>query len=205
MKCCYCFITFQFTNFILCPDIIDIYPNYTFKIYCNKMSYIPWYLCIAFHDEASYGTTPCFLPCFASLRIVHFWLPLRYSLTFILKCYWEIIRHFITIYLESVIRVDINDIRTENKICKLKCNKAITALHCSSWNAMHKYHGISTIPIKRSREFTQKYFPTKIFPYIFHIKPLIFITFSWSHSLADFHGIFTFDSRIIRIYFNIFM
>jgi hypothetical protein len=24
----------------------------------------------------------------------------------------------------------------------------------------------------------QKYFPTKIFPYIFHIKPVIFITFS---------------------------
>ena len=43
----------------------------------------------------------------------------------------------------------------------------------------------------------QKYFPTKIFPYIFHIKPLIFITFSWSHSLADFHEIFTFNSRII--------
>jgi hypothetical protein len=51
----------------------------------------------------------------------------------------------------------------------------------------------------------QKYFPTKIFPYIFHIKPLIFITFSWSHSLADFHEIFTFNSRIIRGYFNIFM
>jgi hypothetical protein len=43
----------------------------------------------------------------------------------------------------------------------------------------------------------QKYLPTKIFPYIFHIKPLIFITFSWSHSLADFHEIFTFNSRII--------
>jgi hypothetical protein len=97
---------------------------------------IPWYLCIAFHDEASYGTTPCFLPCFASLRIVHFWLPLRYSLTFILKCYWEIIRHFITIYLKSVIRVDINDIRTENKICKLKCNKAITALHCVRYDVL---------------------------------------------------------------------
>ena len=32
----------------------------------------------------------------------------------------------------------------------------------------------------------QKYFLTKIFPYIFHIKPLIFLTFSWSHSLAIF-------------------
>ena len=47
----------------------------------------------------------------------------------------------------------------------------------------------------------QKYFRTKIFPKIFHIKPLIFITFSWSHSLADFHEIFTFNSRIIRVYF----
>ena len=48
----------------------------------------------------------------------------------------------------------------------------------------------------------QKYCLTKIFPYIFHIKPLIFITFSWSHSLADFHEIFTFNSRIIRVYFK---
>ena len=47
----------------------------------------------------------------------------------------------------------------------------------------------------------QKYFRTKIFPYIFHIKPLIFITFSWSHSLADFHEIFTFNSRIIKSLF----
>ena len=37
----------------------------------------------------------------------------------------------------------------------------------------------------------QKYFPTKIFPYIFHIKPFIFKTFSWSHSLSDFHEIFS--------------
>jgi hypothetical protein len=51
----------------------------------------------------------------------------------------------------------------------------------------------------------QNYFLTKIFPYIFHIKPLIFITFSWLHSSADFHEIFTFNSRIIRVYFNIFM
>jgi hypothetical protein len=41
----------------------------------------------------------------------------------------------------------------------------------------------------------QKYFLAKIFPYIFHIKPLIFITFS-----ADFHEIFPFNSRIIRVY-----
>jgi hypothetical protein len=46
------------------------------------------------------------------------------------------------------------------------------------------------------------YFCTKIFPYIFHIKPLIFITFSWSHSLADFHEIFTFNSRIIVSFFH---
>jgi hypothetical protein len=51
----------------------------------------------------------------------------------------------------------------------------------------------------------QKYLLTKIFPYIFHIKPLIFITFSWSHSLADFHEMFTFNSRIISVYFNIFV
>jgi hypothetical protein len=51
----------------------------------------------------------------------------------------------------------------------------------------------------------QKYFLAKIFPYIFHIKPLIFVTFSWSHAFADFHEIFTFNSRIIRVYFNIFM
>ena len=36
----------------------------------------------------------------------------------------------------------------------------------------------------------RKYFHTKIFPYIFHIKPLIFNTFSCSHSLSDFHEIF---------------
>jgi hypothetical protein len=53
------------------------------------------------------------------------------------------------------------------------------------------HHGILT---------GQNYIPTKIFSYLFHIKPLIFITFSWSHSLADFHEIFTFNSRIIRVY-----
>ena len=36
----------------------------------------------------------------------------------------------------------------------------------------------------------RKYFHTKIFPYIFHNKPLIFNTFSCSHSLSDFHEIF---------------
>ena len=36
----------------------------------------------------------------------------------------------------------------------------------------------------------RKYFHTKIFPYIFHIKPLIFNTFSCSPSLSDFHEIF---------------
>ena len=33
----------------------------------------------------------------------------------------------------------------------------------------------------------QKYFRTKIFPYVFHIKPLIFITFSWSRFSWNFH------------------
>lgn len=32
-------ITLHFTNFILCPDFIDIYPYYSCqKIYCNNMS-----------------------------------------------------------------------------------------------------------------------------------------------------------------------
>jgi hypothetical protein len=35
-----------------------------------------------------------------------------------------------------------------------------------------------------------QYFHTKVFPYIFHIKPLIFNTFSCSHSLSDFHEMF---------------
>ena len=42
----------------------------------------------------------------------------------------------------------------------------------------------------------QKLFRFRHLPYIFHIKPFIFITFSWSHSLADFHEIFTFKNRI---------
>ena len=41
----------------------------------------------------------------------------------------------------------------------------------------------------------QKYFHTKIFPYLFHIKPFIFKTFSWSHSLSDFHEIFSIKCR----------
>jgi hypothetical protein len=41
----------------------------------------------------------------------------------------------------------------------------------------------------------QKYFHTKIFPYIFHIKPFIFKTFSWSHCLSDFHDIFSIKCR----------
>jgi hypothetical protein len=32
---------------------------------------------------------------------------------------------------------------------------------------------------------------------VFHIKPLIFITFSWSNSLADFHEIFTFNTIVL--------
>ena len=42
----------------------------------------------------------------------------------------------------------------------------------------------------------QKWFRFRHLPYIFHIKPFIFIAFSWSHSLADFHEIFTFKNRI---------
>ena len=33
----------------------------------------------------------------------------------------------------------------------------------------------------------QRYFRTKVFPYIFHLKPFNFKTSSWSHSLSDFH------------------
>ena len=37
----------------------------------------------------------------------------------------------------------------------------------------------------------QKWFRFRHLPYIFHIKPFIFITFSWSHSSSDFHEIFS--------------
>jgi predicted nucleic acid-binding Zn ribbon protein len=36
---------------------------------------------------------------------------------------------FITIYVAMVIVVDINEIRTETKICKVKCGQIITSLH----------------------------------------------------------------------------
>ena len=36
---------------------------------------------------------------------------------------------------------------------------------------------------------------SKVFPYIFHIKPFIFKTFSWSHSLSDFHENFSIKCR----------
>jgi hypothetical protein len=41
----------------------------------------------------------------------------------------------------------------------------------------------------------QKWFRFRHLPYIFHIKPFIFITFSWSHSLLDFHEIFSIKCR----------
>ena len=41
----------------------------------------------------------------------------------------------------------------------------------------------------------QKWFRFRHLPYIFHIKPFIFITFSWSHSLSDFHEIFSIKCR----------
>jgi hypothetical protein len=40
--------------------------------------------------------------------------------------------------------------------------------------------------IKPATRTGQKYFPTKIFPYIFHIKPFISKTFAWSHSYLIF-------------------
>ena len=79
-----------------------------------------------------------------------------------------------------------------------------TSVYCSSLY-IRRGHQSLVYPVSTNTLTGQKYFPTKIFPYIFHIKPLIFITFSWSYSLADFHEIFTFNSRIIRVYFNIFM
>jgi hypothetical protein len=50
----------------------------------------------------------------------------------------------------------------------------------------------------------QKYFHTKIFLYIFHIKPLIFNTFSWSHSLSDLHEIFSIKPKntIVSSFYN---
>jgi hypothetical protein len=51
---------------------------------------------------------------------------------------------------------------------------------------------LTILALPCNKAFTsQKYFPTKIFPYIFHIKPFIFKPFSWSHSLSDFHEIFS--------------
>ena len=41
----------------------------------------------------------------------------------------------------------------------------------------------------------QKWFRFRHLPYIFYIKPFIFITFSWSHSLSDFHEIFSIKCR----------
>jgi hypothetical protein len=49
--------------------------------------------------------------------------------------------------------------------------------------------------IKPATRTGQKYFPTKIFPYIFHIKPFIFKTFAWSHSLSDFQEMFSIKCR----------
>jgi hypothetical protein len=84
-----------------------------------------------------------------------------------------------------------------------------------SFYTMEATSGAGTACIYRALEFTPVFFGTccSIFTflctacgqkwfrfchllYIFHIKPLIFITFSWSHSLADFHEIFTFKNRI---------
>ena len=41
----------------------------------------------------------------------------------------------------------------------------------------------------------QKWFRFRHLPYIFHIKPFIFIAFSWSHSLSDFHEMFSIKCR----------
>jgi len=44
----------------------------------------------------------------------------------------------------------------------------------------------------------QKHCHTKLFPNIFHIKPLLFKTFSWSHSLSSFHEIFSIQHWIAK-------
>ena len=78
------------------------------------------------------------------------------------------------------------------------CWSQMTQSHMAWKTCPEVYNYSSLCLIFRSLcTFTgQKYFHTKIFPYIFHIKPLIFKTFSWSHSLSDFLEIFTFKSRI---------
>jgi hypothetical protein len=47
----------------------------------------------------------------------------------------------------------------------------------------------------------QKWFRFRHLPYIFHIKPFVFITFSWSHSLSDFHDFFSIKCRNKYIFF----
>ena len=57
------------------------------------------------------------------------------------------------------------------------------------------HNNMDNVYILELHSWAKKYFPTKIFPYIFHIKPFIFKTFSWSHSLSDFHEIFSIKCR----------
>ena len=76
--------------------------------------------------------------------------------------------------------------------------------YVSLFTLQHKKHKINSLRVSNyyqderpwlSTLTGQKYFPPKIFPYIFHIKPFIFKTFSWSHSLSDFHEIFSIKCR----------
>ena len=71
-------------------------------------------------------------------------------------------------------------------------------LHTSIWHTDKKKHGGIDIYRNILSTYTacgQKWFRFRHLPYIFHIKPFIFITFSWSHSLSDFHEIFSIKCR----------
>jgi hypothetical protein len=73
-------------------------------------------------------------------------------------------------------------VRLSVLVCWTKCSviSVIVQIHRGSYLSM--YSTVKT-DLPRYTLTGQKYFRTKIFPYTFHIKPLIFITFSWSHSL----------------------
>ena len=90
------------------------------------------------------------------------------------KLYYSWIKlTLITMYKSSFLYIKWNKIQLWKLVCFIMQLK---------WNSATTFAG-------------QKYFPTKIFLYIFHIKPFIFKTFTWSHSLSDFHEIFSIKCR----------
>ena len=81
----------------------------------------------------------------------------------------------------------------------ISCSMGWSILVFTSWKVINCILLTSRLYLAKVRICTacgQKWFRFRHLPYIFHMKPLIFITFSWSHSLADFHEIFTFKNRI---------